>query len=246
MRRYSRITVKRKPVAGYTAIPASASGGGNTVLARAQALIPSAGFDTVLGSDFDNDAIYKSVIVGSGVTPVSVTDKGGVVIPQSGTTANSAGIILPHGAPSYIDNARTSPWYYYARFKLPLAIDANGGAHVGMCAISAGSVSDPLLTIGGGFGSVSTTNFAYRLTNGAGTVVASGTGPAIDTNWHAAEATNDGTTLAIYFDGVSIGTTPATNLGAVPMTYFGSAFNGATAAARAIDLDKVWFVCSSN
>lgn len=217
----------------------------DSILLRAQSLIPTADFDTVLGSDFETTSWFGTQLLNGGTVPLSVTDKGGVARLVSGATANGIAVLFPVGGGSAIDNARTSPWYFYARIKVATTVDAVGIARIGISAISAGVPANPGVAIGA-TGAVSTTNFSYRVVNSGGTVVDSGNGPALDTNWHTVEMHNDATTVTFLFDGVSIGTTAATNVGAVPMFPQGGALNGGTTANREIDVDKLWFVCKGN
>lgn len=229
-----------------------AGGAGNTILARAQALLPSSGLTKVLGpGDFDGSALFGEAAgtTGTATPAMSLTHKGGVVKVATGATANSLiQICTPgtnvanRGIASLVDNARTTPWYLYTEFYVATAIDANATLRVQLAAMAGGAPANPTFGIGA-TGALSTTNFSYRLTDGAGAVAASGTGPVLDTNKHTAEIYNDGTTAKVLFDGVQIGADiAATLIGTVPMTWTAAAVNGATAASREIDIDALYVV----
>lgn len=229
-------------------------GSGDTILARAQSLIPSAGFTKVLGpGDFDGSHVFGEAVGTAGgaaaASGMSTTHKGGVVRVASSATANSliqfctpGTNVANRGIASLIDNARTTPWYFYLEAYVMTGTDAAGVARAQLAAMSAGAPANPTFGVGLN-GDVSQTNFCYRLTNGGGAVVASGNGPVFDTNKHAWEMYNDGVTAKVLFDGNQIGTDiAATLIGTVPWTWVIAALNGATAANREIDVDALYVV----
>lgn len=230
----------------------STLGGGDTILSRAQSLLPTSGLTKVLGpGDFDGSQNFSDAAgtAGSGTATMSATHQGGVVKVASGATGNSLIQICPagtnvagRGITALIDNARTRPWYMYVEFYIPTAADAVTQVRAQMAAMSGGAPAAPTFGIGA-TGALSTTNFTYRLTDGSNVVVASGTGPVLDTNKHVCEITNDGTTAKVLFDGAQIGTDIASSLiGTVPMTWVVAAVNGATAANREMDVDALYVV----
>jgi hypothetical protein len=124
-------------------------------------------------------------------------------------------------------------------------MNANASCDMELDGVSAGVLANPVFQIGG-LGAISTTNFAWSVTNSGGSSIASGTGPVLDTSFHTFEIASDATTVTFYIDGVSIGTTAATNGGSQPGTPVLVTVNGATAAARTLNADKLWFVCQGN
>lgn len=218
-----------------------------SILSRAQALLPNAALAKLLGTDFESSAWFTVTNVSAGTSLLSKVDKGGVVISQTSATANSSSIVTPAGAPSWIDNARTSPWYFYSRFKLGTATDAVGNMAVAFGAISGAAPANPVFELGA-LGAVSATNFVWHLTNGAGANLATGTGPVLDTNWHTVEATNDGTTVTPLLDGAAFGLPFASTLivAATPWMFYTAVANGATAANRILNVDEAWFACPPN
>lgn len=220
--------------------------GGSTILARAQSLLPGSSLDTVLGmGDFDSSSPWVST--GSlGTVALSVTAKGGVVVVDTTATSGRFSRVFPAGAPSYVDNARTSPWYFYMRAAMGTGVDAAGFMAGSPVAISAGAPANPAVRIGAN-GAVSTANFSWQILDAGGADVAHGTATAaLDTNYHDFEIANDGTTVTFYLDGVSIGSTASTNIGAVPMMPQLVTLNGATSASRLISVDKQYFAIKGN
>lgn len=109
MRRYSRITVKRKPVAGYTAIPPSASGGGLTdqwaknAASAIGALVPGI-------TRYQYLPTPAAAVASPGV---SVNVLGGGVGVASDTT------YLPFGFATTYANPQTDLWGVVFRAKFP-------------------------------------------------------------------------------------------------------------------------------
>lgn len=230
-----------------TGAVAAISGGGSAALAlaRAQALAPSAAFDTVVGSDCETLTWFSQANTGGSTTTQSTTDKGGVILTTAAAAAGLWAQVTPSGSGSLIDNASTSPWYLYARIQLQNGVTGTDLIAVNM--IKTAPATSWATSVGiGAFAAVSTTNFSWRVLNASAVVVASGVSTtALDLAWHTVEIVSDGTTVSFILDGAVIGTTPATNVSAVPMMsdIIASTPSG---AQRAIKTDKLFFVCVGN
>lgn len=219
-------------------------------LIRAQALASSAAFDTIVGSDFGSSAEFTTTLSTGGTAPMSLTHKGGVVrqivtttqFSQSTTRAPGAASAVP---PSLVANARTNPWYMVARVNLgTTSIQSGNTLQVQFLGSSGGTVFGF-----GARGNDSTTNFAYRIINQAGTNVATtATAVALDASWHTVEMVNDTTNFTIYLDGVSMYTVASSSIGTDPCGWTVTAVNntaGSVGAAE-LDVDYLYVVTTSN
>lgn len=218
---------------------------------RAQALAPSANFDTVVGSAFDNNAEYVATLSTGGTTAMATTLKGGVVrqivttsqFSQATIRAISAATTTP---PSLVSNARTDPWYLVARMNFgATSIQSGNTLQVQFAASNGGGTFFSF----GMRGNDSTTNFAYRILNAAsGTVASTATAVAMDAAWHTVEMLNDGTNFTIYLDGVSMYTVASSSIGTDPCGWAIQASNNTAGGigAAEIDTDYLYVVTKSN
>lgn len=212
MRQTGRITVKRKAVAGYTALPPSASGGGgastwlSAMKAFAQAAYPTLNSDPFFadfaqGTTGDYSVVFQS---GHGVVNVSGAFRGGVVEIDTGSTTVSgdkAGVSIK-GTPVLVSNMLTgAPWFIAARAETVTGVDATGQAFPICMALSpAGTPEPPFL---GCYGPTSTTNYVFY----ASATTQIDTGIAIVTSSFADFGIGfDGTTLVPYYGNVMAGT----------------------------------------
>jgi hypothetical protein len=225
----------------YFPVPATGSGGGDTVLDRAQALLPNSSITKVMGNDFDGTYWYRNAGTSGTITP-STTKKGGVATLSTTATGNRTAILMPTGTLVLLDNAQTSAWYMASRFSVTSAVDAAAGADLRLTATTPGA---PQIVLGV-IGSISTAFFSWLTQNNAGAVTASGaTTVAVDTAMHVWEIWNDATTISFAIDGTVAATTAATNAGTNPVAPAINVANGATATARTIDADYL-YICTGN
>lgn len=219
-------------------------GPGSTVLSRARALLPTAGLDTVLGTDFDNDRWFTTTATNGTATP-SQTDRGGVLDLTSTATANSVVKVQPSGKPSHVDNTRTRPFYATWRMKFGTVIDAQG--YVACMLLNPAGTGNPGIFFGA-LGNRSTANWSYEVIDNAGGVVGGGASSvALDTtNYHTVEIVNDATNYTFYLDGVLLFTQAVAAAGTNPTSLQFYCGNGTTATARTAKLESMWFVVAGN
>lgn len=218
--------------------------GGNTILSRAQSLAPTAGFNTVMGTDFDNDQWWTTVVT-NGTATVSQTDKAGVLTLDTTGTGSSKVSLTPHGKPSHVDNMKTTPFYATWRVKFGTAIDAQG--YVACAITNPAGIGNPAVYFGA-LGTQSTTNWGFELYDNAGVLQAHGASSvALDTvNWHTVEVVNDGTNYNLILDGTVLFTQAASVAGTNAASLQMFAGNGSTAASRTIKVDSMWIALASN
>jgi hypothetical protein len=195
--------------------------------------------DSALGTEFDTDnwQIFSSAGSGSQST---VVDRAGAVRLSTGATAGSFARIQPHGLPLYVDAMSTTRFYFYVRAKVVTAVDAATTLDLRL----GGVTGNPAVSIGVN-GSVSLVAWYYHVNNGGG-VTASGALGTIDTNWHDFEIYSDTSIIYFRIDGTVITTAAASNLSAGAAATDIAISNGATAAARTVDIDKTITVVPSN
>lgn len=233
--------------------PGGGGGGGRTlpekILTRAQLLLAApiaAGnlVTTISGTEFENDQWYTGLAAGSGLAGLSASLSSGVLQVSTQATAGSSLRMLPHSATAaLVSNLSGQPWYYYARAKFATAVDAV----TEMLFKMDGFGGAPQVEFGI-IGALVTTNWSYRVRNNAGTVVdLVPTALLFDqTTWHDVEILNDGSVIRFLVDGVQYGSTLATDTGTNPSLPGIFVSNGATAANRQINVDRLYVVTVSN
>lgn len=222
MRRYSRITVKRKPVAGYTAIPPSASGGGLTdTWAKAAADAMTALVPALTRFEYIK---APSIVVGG--VGVAVNVEGGAVGVASDTTHYQSFVQA-----SIWNTPRTSPMGVTFRCKFP-AIATGKTSVVGIATAGAGGN----IVFGWDQGTSAT---KWVLFPTGGTPVISTF--SADTNEHTIGITADGTvtgTITVQLDGVTVATSSAvstlTNSPCLPSSFSSASLTAGVEVQRLV------------
>ena len=228
----------------YQAIPPVSGGSSLTAslaLNRARSLLGSS-IKVCLGTDFESSAWYVTSVTGTGAVTISTTTDGGVATATSGATGGGVAQIHAAGNPSHVSNMTTKRWYHQARMKVTTAIDASAYVAVALNPAAFGGVN--CSSYMGTLGNVSTANFAYELFNTSGVSITTGSlGVAVDTAYHLFEQWSDTTNIRMAVDGVTTVTIAVPGSFTGPTALATYCTNGATAAARTMDIDRM-FVCT--
>lgn len=233
----------------YQAIPpvAGANDQANVALSRARQLLGTT-INTVIGSDFEFGNYHTSAVAGTGAVAIVATSaSAGLINLTTGATAGGLASVAPFGtgagaSEGYVGNPKTVMWYAKFRAALTSAGDAASQQTVNMFGTS---MANPQILLGQ-FGSVHATQLSYVVISNAGATIASGTTASVtlDTNYHTWEMWCDTTTLTFAYDGTAIATvaTSTANFPTNAVTPGSTVYNGATATARTMRVDR-WFVC---
>lgn len=245
MRAAGRITIKRKAVAGYTALPPSAAGGGSlspwfsNVASFVQGLQ-----GTLLAVTLASECTSASVeleaqaATGTGTAAASTTVPGGVMSLTSGATASSFRILRNKNGKTepVIANMQTSKYAVATRAKI---LTTNATSMLYCCGLSDETTADLFL---GQKTTVSGTNYVMVVNT-----TPLDTGVAFDTSAnHTLLIIADGTNIQAYIgaaDGSGLTAAGATvaqsNATSAPCAIRIAAFNQGTASNCAFNVDSI-------
>lgn len=156
------------------------------------------------------------------------TSRGGQARYSSGANANSSATVQEKTATPILGGRPTEKWAYCWRGKVNTAIDANTIMEWQLETVTA------VLQLSFGVrGSVSTAAW-YCEAGGSST-----TGGTIDQNVHTFMAANDGTNVHFFVDGTEIASRSSAGMANIAIRMRGVFNNGATAAVREFNIDKI-------
>ena len=192
--------------------------------------------------EFANSGGWSSAASGTGAVTVSQSDRAGVVNLATGTTANSFAQVFPAGQITMI-NPAASVWWAFARM---MCLGGRDNVTQQVFHTSHNGPTVPQFDIGF-IGSISTTQWSWRVFDDVAALKASGSAGVADVNvWHDFEIACDGQTLYFAVDGALIGKAPVPSTATLAMFWSFVIGNGATVLNRSMQADRAGVIVVGN
>lgn len=186
--------------------------------------------------DFDTDALAAVSVAGTGTVTWDVAASGGFVSLQTGAGASSFAKVQNAGGSALVQSASGRPWYYHARVRPTIALDAQAHALIGLQNLS--TLDSVTLGVWG----PSSPDVLSLVVDqvGIGTTIVN-TPVSVDlVNLQEWALSFDGTTIRAYVGDEEVAsTTDLSNLTAGPVVSLLYVDNGLTAANRKMVADRV-------